>query len=393
MQKVRATFVVILAWALVTESSVSSAATSDPSKAGPSKTDSSKTDSSTSDSSKTTGSNATQSAASPSPSGQSTGPIESQILAFEALHNRAAEVAGFLQKIDPAPTEVIVLDTVQMGLIPGYQAFVAQSERLRSEFCAALRETGKARPELAIPTASQFSAAAAAATAVLALFKQTTNVSASALTISDESFVAAVGEAIDHQKVSLYYPTLYPIGPGNTPPVVRIPNTLDEACPADTTGESVMQRIGALEYLRSASASTVSRIEGEAAPKKAADQNVHDRLSAANSSMDSIMGALSAADPATGRTMWESVLNGERLTGHLKPTTVVVELKVQAAGGEMTTRDGPFFFHGAKYDYSGGVIVTAIVFDPSTGVVRAAKTFWEMTGNRERTTFATYKNK
>jgi predicted metalloprotease len=394
MQKVLAIVALILAWA-VTPSGVSNAAAGDPSKTTPSKSDSSKTDSSTTDSSKTTGSTSAQSAASPSASAQSTGPIESQILAFEALHNRAAEVALFLKQIEPSPTEIIVLDATQMGFIPGYQAFVAQSERLRSEFCAALSEAGKAHNEeaLAIPTASQFSAAAGAATAVLALFKQTTSVTASAVTISDEAFVTAVGEALDHKAVSLYYPTLYPIDLGNAPPVPQVPNTREEACPANTSSDSTMQRIGALEYLRAASASAVSRIEAETGSKKAADQNAHARLSAANSTFDSAMAALSATDPASGRTKWDTVLSGERLTKHLKPATVVVEFKVQAAGGETTTRDGPFFFHGAKYDYSGGVILTAIVFDPSTGSVRAAKTFWEMSGNRERTTFATYKNK
>lgn len=349
----------------------------------------------------------------PPAAASSSGPIESQVLAYSALADRAVEVGKFLEtfanQVNPAQalanagqasegqtpakkTKFVVLDTTQLALVPAYGAFMIQSLSLRSQFCHLLSvpQTGAGLQGFP-PTATQFSAAITAATAFLTMIKQTVTVTSASLTLPDEAFVAAVRGALP-TGMSLYYPTLFPVGLGEAPSQVIVPDTTSDACDSDPSQDTVLARATTLQYLRGLSGLTVSKLDSEPdAKKKASQQSLHDVLALANTAFDSMMTSLSASDPTTGRSAWDGLLRGEKLAGALagsaSSSTFVVELKVQSAGGETITRDSLFFLSGTKYAYSGGVILTAMVFNASSGELVGAKNFWKMSDDRDRKSF------
>jgi hypothetical protein len=358
----------------------------------------------------------------PTATAGSSGPIESQVLAYSALADRAVEVGKFLQTFSskdngaqapasagqsPASgastspvskkTNFVVLDATQLALVPAYRAFMIQSLSLRSQFCHLLSvpQTG-AELQGFPPTATQFSAAITAATAFLTMIKQTVTVTPASLTLPDEAFVAAVRDTLP-VSVSLYYPTLFPVGLGETPSQVKVPDTVSDACDSDASQDTLLARATTLQYLRGLSGLTVSKLDSESdVKKKASQQSLHDVLTLTNTAFDSMMTSLSASDPTTGRSAWDGLLRGEKLAGTLAGTasssTFVVELKVQSAGGETITRDSLFFIGGTKYSYSGGVILTAMVFNASSGALVGAKNFWKMSGDRDRKSFNSVAN-
>jgi hypothetical protein len=364
--------------------------------------------------SQTKSTGASQSAGTTSPPAASSGPIESQILAYEALTNRATAIASFVdasvldqenQKAHAegviAPVNLVVLDPTSMNLPAAFKSFQLQARLLRQNICAALNtpknqaDEGKA---FAIPTASQFTAAAGALTAVLALFKETKTVTPNSIAMPDEALVAAVASALRVQRpaLSIYYPAEYPIGVGAVnfdPAVVSDGTDRVKVCniaASDSAIPSYGLLIG-LQFLRSTAASEAAELNAKSAKEKATWSSKLAALNAAIQQFDAIAANLASSASSTAVSPWDAIVRGEQMARLLTEHSYVVQLKVQSAGGAAVTLDGAFFLTGASYYYSGGAIFTAIVYD-NAGSLKAAKNFWMMSGDQKRKTFSNRTN-
>lgn len=318
---------------------------------------------------------------------QASGPIESQILAYGALRNRAAEIAQFLMTSVPSASPIVILDPAQLAQVPAYRAFMVQSKSLKDQFCAGLKSKipgGQQLEGLRIPTATQFSAAGAALTAVYTAIKLTQTVTSTTVSLPDEALVAAVGQSLAGKR-HVFYPTDYAIGLGEPAATPRALTTWDDACANDA---SLPERMAALQFLGGMSAMRVAAINAMNAAQKTAAQNELDGLTALNTALTTVLTGLATVDPSSSRTGWDNLMRGEKTAAKLAAGSFVAQLKVQSVGGESVTLDGFFFLAGASYRYSGGIVASALVFEAVGGELVASRNFWEMSGDRNRKSFA-----
>jgi hypothetical protein len=361
---------------------------------------------STTDTSQKKSTDSSQPATNPSPSAPSSGPIESQILAYEALENRAKLIAPFIvtivdaqeaTKTPPNPAvNLIILDPTSMNLAPAFRSFQFQARLLRDNFCTALHTPKNAAieaREFAFPTAGEFTAAAGALTAVLALFKETRTVTPSSITMPDEALVAAVAQVLRSQRstLSIYYPSEFPIGLGDLqfdPAVLRDAVDPIKTCDfaADDSKIPAYGLLITLQFLRSTAATEAAALNAKSDKDKASWSNKLAALTAAIQQFGTLATALTSTNSSTNLSPWDAIVRGEQIARVLTDHSYVVQLKVQSAGGETVTLDGAFFLTGASYFYSGGAIFTAIVYD-NKGSLKAAKNFWMMTGDQKRKNF------
>jgi hypothetical protein len=335
------------------------------------------------------------------------GPIESQILAYESLERRSTEIATFVEQATTAHTEgassikrIVVLDANQLTTVSSYAGFLMQAEALRAQLCNAVKQPTKpptgevATAESVTAVSAIVTAAASAITGLVGMFKETKTVTASAILLPDEALVAAVGSKLASRPgVEYFYPTEYPIGLGEALSSVNVPITVADACRPFDSAASAYQRLAILQFVRVATGANAATINAQDQSKIAPIvKSSLAALTAANANFDASLNSWSATDPATNTSGWIAILRGEKLSQKLANHASVVELKIQSAGGEQVSLDGLFFITGASYYYSGGVIVTAIVFDATSGAVKASKNFWEVIGDRKRQTFTSVHN-
>jgi hypothetical protein len=326
----------------------------------------------------------------------SSAPIESQIEAYQGLDDRAVAIAQFLRQSHY--TSFLVLDPTQYSAVPAYRAFLTEADSLSDSYCTALRPRTVKLPFLGgsflsrIPTATQISAAAAAVTAAFAILKTNVTVTASSITVPDEALVAAVRGALGNNYI-FYYPTEYPVGLGHDMPDIGA-LSLDDICPKDAKQPPARREtsaFAALTQLQYLDVLSTSAIAANPQPAKAAQKAVVDALTALNAAVSALTTSLTGIDPATNVSGWQTIDRGEQLWNVMKGDkdhpTAVVQLKVQAAGGELITRDRAYWIHGQQYHYSGGIVATVIVFDAKTGELRASQNFWRANGDRDIATF------
>jgi hypothetical protein len=352
-----------------------------------------------SDSGGSKGSAGQQTPSAPS-SPSNTAPIESQILAYASLNSRARQIAAFmLESVGSArraetKLTFIVLEPNQITYLESFKSFSLQASSLKRQFCAALSlptkrsVAGGPQPQSLAAGAAGVSAAAAAVSATLQLFKETRTVTPNTITLPDEALVAAVGEQFANDEgVRFFYPSEVPLGLSAVPAPFAPPTSFEAECHRDDKADSVYQRLTILQFLRLVSEDRATSLKTRKANELAPVQSALDALVAVNKSEDAILASWSAPDATTGKTIWDAVLRGEQLSLKLKDNAYLVELKVQSSGGEVVSLDGLFFLTGASYHYSGGAIITVILFDPDTGFVKASRNFWEMSGDVNRKSF------
>jgi hypothetical protein len=101
----------------------------------------------------------------------STAPIESQVLAYDALEQRSGPIADFLIDKAGSAKALVVLDPTTISLIPAFTSFQLQARLMRQSLCNALdtksNPTGEQAKAFELP--SEVTAAASALTAVLSL--------------------------------------------------------------------------------------------------------------------------------------------------------------------------------------------------------------------------------
>jgi hypothetical protein len=307
-------------------------------------------------------------------------------LAYKALSNRSKTIAAFLLKAAGKGRSMIVLDSAQFSAIPAYRAFQFQLGTLTQAYCALMsppdEQSGEQRGDFRLPTATQFSAAAAAVTAALAIFKQNTAVTPVAQTIEDRAAIASIRESLGSDVSMFFYGTDFPSTISINLPSPPLYHNVTDACADAAHADSIFQKVSIAEFLRYQSFNQAGLLSKTQKGVPLVSQKVLDSLSVINSAFDALINSLSTVDATTKANGWQAITSGELIENRLKQNPVVVEIKVQTAGGAVTTRDGILFLHGAQYSYAGGIIITVLAFDAKTTALLASANFYEVIGNK-----------
>jgi hypothetical protein len=222
----------------------------------------------------------------------------------------------------------------------------------------------------------------------LAIFKETRTITPNAITVPDEALVAAVVDKLLTKSVQVFYPAELPL-PYLVTDSDQLPSDVDTVC-SDDHDATVYKQLASLQYLRAQSEVRLALINGEKAPDRV--QETIDVLTAINKIYDSTAASWSTVNPSTSNTGWAAILRGAAINRLTTGKAYILELKVQSSGGEVVSLDGLLFLTGASYFYSGGTIVTAILYDAKTSQIVAARNFWQMKGDQKRQSFGVRKN-
>lgn len=299
-----------------------------------------------------------------------TTPIESEILAHEAIEAIASEIAGALCTTFPDTRIFVVHQEGDAAALTALGAFRMQIEALRSAYeavAAAARAMATQAPEV---TTQSVGLGIAAGTALaksaldfLALFRSDVEIRGHELTLDEAVIVSEIAARLPKTK-RLHYPRLYPSTV--MPDEVRMT-------------DKILGELTQLRDQREQAASAVARVEANSRTE------LDSRLSMLTTQHQTLEQALFARDAAGGSPPIIAIVQAAVVQALLKESGKLLYVKVQKARGSTRTER---WLWRHKLSHSGGAVVTLMVFDED-GAIALSDTISARTGYREFPVHAT----
>lgn len=293
--------------------------------------------------------------------------LPGQILAYSSASQVAKRLATDLQAAEPkmvAGSTLIIYSEREFGSVAAFHAVKGQIEAMQEGY------------ENSLPQAEMlaFSALPAALLApevattllksvadLMALFRTETEIKGFAVTVEELAVVSELARALPKA------PTLT---------VIYTPAYLPVSFLANPQNSDLVRKLSLVQRSRRRAGEIVAGFErlSEEDKKKHPLKDKIPILKALNEQTDKLSSALSTVDEKTGLNLLTVLLKAESLKNRLVDTNShVLLLKVHLGGGSnKTTRN---LFTGTKLRHSGGVIITAMTFDPQ-GAIAFSKTYF-----------------
>lgn len=326
-------------------------------------------------------------------------PIESQVLAYEAVNDIARRIAGAITSdVDGKP--IVIYDAAQVTAVQNYVAFVERLKLLEAEYDGALSDEAGF---VDVPAAISGIASTLAGT--LALFRTDVKVTSKTLSIEDIALIAAVAS---HVTSAVYHPALIPPGFA-TPPV---PPSFHPDAPDPPGTSELLKRLHTLDTRRQEADEEIKRLGAQigriqkqvtaldkeiaelvkkikagkgdvAALKRLLEQKQKEKaeagrqlaelntakkeLETVNAIYQAIRNGLIAGGNNT--TAMLGLLNAERVCALLDQGAPILHLKIAAASG--TTQTSNNLFAGSRLRHSGGAVATYVLFETGGAIKKS----------------------
>ncbi len=328
-------------------------------------------------------------------------PIESQILAYDALNKLAESIAGRVASRNPAA--VVIYSEAEINALVALQAFAAQLDLIATQLTAEIdnAKTAIANAKAAVKPAHTAKLAAAlelapmvvggalrSAADLLSIFRADVTLRYKDLTIGDIPLVAAVAGhlASRQQPVTVYHPALVP--PGLSSADSAISGKLRELAGSRGEIEDQQQELARLDgTLKAQIEALTSEIAASDAAVPAKDTSLKEksrdgkqtaleeltavvtRLAAATASFDAFEATLFKADESSGTSVMARLLRAEKLRS-VGANAHWLLVRIAVAGGGYKTKRW-LWWPTTKVLYSGGAIAEFVLFDASGRIVEA----------------------
>ncbi|NEQ47530.1 MAG: hypothetical protein F6K00_29905 [Leptolyngbya sp. SIOISBB] len=308
--------------------------------------------------------------------------IESYILAYDSMREIAEQFRidfDKLRDISSASTlpsrSIIIHDSDVINSLSTYRVYEAQREALVAAFKEELPSVVISDLTLSI---TDFSLAALPSTLLgsvidlLALFRQDIAIENQSFNVQLNALVSQIAYEFRvnslHGPVDIYHPSLYLLDLGATGGSERL-------------FSAIIEDLNELFRYREASGIKVTELERIEPEERSVDvKQKLARLKELNQQLDNFIGGLSAIDNTTGVSAIYFLARARQIEKLLSEDSAVLFIDVEHSGGSnRTTRS---LFSSGRVEYSGGVIVTYILFGRS-GEILLSNTLYGYSGYEE----------
>jgi len=306
--------------------------------------------------------------------------VEGKIRAYRAAETAATAIAEAVLK--KSPQKVVVFSAKEMNDITFWQSFLQQATVLQNQLAAptlpplfadnpgqcAPPKTARGVPP-AVRTVPPLMAIDAALQ-LLSLFKVDRTVKGADVTLDDFAIAALVGGKLAAAKISVAYPPSYYPGafaPSSAPRTTQALATLtqrrqtliDFSTNIDTKKQQIAQR---------STQEQQQACKDRYAEDIALLDNLQTRVKTSIGLLDAFFAGILKADAQSGVTLLQTLIAAEQLSTTFQ-SAHTLQLKPVAAGGATMTTTNIF---GSKISFSGGVVISYMLFDSAGVLVDAA---------------------
>jgi len=302
--------------------------------------------------------------------------IEGRILAYRSADNSTTAIVTSVGSVVPKPGKVVLFSSKELNGLMTYQAFSAQTNLLIARVpllttmpplltdhltkpCSTTPRKF-VPPLLAVDTALQ----------VLALFKVDTSIAGAEVTLDDFAIYAMIASKLRASSIDVVYlPSYYPNVFGPPPPALKIYKLF---------GDLNQKQFDLGDF-----SATIDQRKADLAKRQTAEtdnackalyQVDLDALAARQTEvketqtlLGQIIAGLTKPDDQTGLNLIHTFATAEQLATAF-PSAYLLQVKPIAAGGSTKTTTNIL---GSKLSFSGGSIISFMLFDTSGAVVAA----------------------
>lgn len=284
--------------------------------------------------------------------------IESLTLAYASIESIACEISRVVNARNPS--RVVIHNGSGVGSLLQYESFLAQTEVIRQAFLNAVPPADLPSKE-AVALAAVIPAVTGTVKAVIdliSLFRTDVDIKGKDFIIDDTALVASVAHKLQSKgKIAVFYPLIQPLN-------------------FSSAGSKTLEKLTELSEeerkAEQAVATALASGPGDSGADAARNLEVKQRFEAAQALFQAFRDWLVKADPMTGVVPLTAIIQSEFLVSQLGEGGYVLYLKAVKAGGSSQTKRNLFtLFTGPRLSFSGGSIVTYLLFSRSGAIVDA----------------------
>jgi cell division protein FtsB len=305
--------------------------------------------------------------------------IESTILAYESMGLIAKEISDqTIKKLQENDIQNVVIDNgkIKAALIL-HSIYTGQIIRLRDMY-----KTEFAQPGVSAPAALDLTALTIPSTVLrtiidfVALFRSKDKIFVQDIAVDDNTLAIKLGSEFNNQKLTVFYPDVNLIN------LESLSTNFKEGFLGEFLVKLLNDKFQATQLILQYE-EEIKKLEAIPAKKGKLTTRIN-RLKEINTEVDTLIANLTRSTDEESPPILFLLEQAQEIKKLLlQENTVIVNVDIVKSGGSIRTRDSLFttMFTGKRVAYSGGLIVSYVIFNPN-GSIMVADVLSSKTGFR-----------